>query len=60
MLRKDLEALNVGGVDGLISVLRRERGVLEVRPEDFESHSVGSCAYPLLYLLTRVGGGRDL
>jgi hypothetical protein len=60
VLQRDLEALRVGGVDGLIQELSRERGTLEVRPEDFDSSSVGSRLYPVLYMLTRVYGARDL
>lgn len=47
-------------VDGLIDRLRQWRGELTVRPEDFGGWSLGSRFYPLLYLLTRMHGARDL
>jgi hypothetical protein len=60
VLQRDLDAIADSGIDGAIAELRRSRGSLEVRPEDFDSHSVGSRFYPMLYLLTRVSGARDL
>lgn len=60
VLQRDLDAIAAGGVDGLISELERWRGSLEVRPSDFDSWSLGSRSYPLLYLLSRVHGARDL
>ncbi|MGV9323119.1 GmrSD restriction endonuclease domain-containing protein [Streptomyces sp. NPDC003660] len=60
-LNQDLQALDDGGVDLLIDILRRSRGGrLEVSPDDFESSSMGSRFYPLLYMLTRVHGAQDL
>jgi hypothetical protein len=60
VLQRDLDAMASSGIDGAITELRRWRGSLEVRPEDFDSHSVGSRFYPMLYMLTRVGGAQDL
>lgn len=60
VLQRDLDALEDGGIDGLIDELVRWRGSLIVRPEDFNSWSVGARFYPLLYVLSRVGGARDL
>ena len=59
-IRRDLVALESGGIDGLIVELTQWRGSLEVRPDDFSSWSVGARFYPLLYILTRVTGARDL
>lgn len=47
-------------VDRLIERLRASRGDLKVRPADFSGWSLGSRFYPLLYLLTRMAGARDL
>ncbi|MEU1435620.1 DUF262 domain-containing protein [Streptomyces sp. NPDC005786] len=59
-LNQDLQALDEGGVDQLIDVLRRSRGGrLDVRADDFIGSSMGSRFYPLLYLLTRVYGAQD-
>ena len=59
-LNQDLHALEEGGLDRLIEVLRRSRGDLVVRPDDFGGSERGARFYPLLYLLSRVGGARDL
>lgn len=60
-IQRDLEALNTGDVDGLIAELTHWRfGSLEVRPDDFDSSTVGARFYPLLYILTRVNDARDL
>src|SRR5207245_1955794 len=58
-LNQDLHALDEGGVDQLIDLLRRSRGQLAVRPDDFVGSSMGSRFYPLLYMLTRVHGAQD-
>lgn len=60
MLARDLEALSEGGIDGMILELERWRGELVVRPSDFDTSTVGSRFYPVLYMLTRVSGARDL
>jgi hypothetical protein len=60
MLDQDLEALDSGGLDGLIEQLRIWRGDLSVRPENLRGSERGSRFYPLLYLLARVHGARDL
>lgn len=60
VLAQDLNILRDGeGVDGLIAVLKKNRGNLEIQAEDFISWSTGSRLYPLLYLMTRVYGSRD-
>ncbi len=59
MLDQDLGALEEGGLDRLIEVLRTWRGELVVRPEQFIGSSIGSRFYPLIYLLTRVHGAKD-
>ncbi len=58
-LRAFLEAKPGGELDELIEQLRRWRGSLEVRPEDFRAWGRGSRFYPFLYLLTRVGDAVD-
>lgn len=60
VLARDLSAIANGGLDGLITELARSRGTLEVRPEDFDTQTVGSRFYPVLYLLTRVNDSKDL
>ncbi len=47
-------------LDSLIGSLRQQRGDLRVRPDDFHAWSRGARFYPLLYMLTRVFGARDL
>jgi hypothetical protein len=61
MLAHDYEVLERDGVEGLLSSLERWRGsALDVQPHDFEGATTGSRFYPLLYMLTRVNGSRDL
>ena len=59
-IQRDLEALERNGTEGLIAEMTQWRGSLEVRPDDFASSTIGARFYPLLYILTRVNGGRDL
>ena len=47
------------GINGVIDLLRQNRGDLSVKPDDFISWSTGSRFYPLLYLLTRTMHARD-
>lgn len=61
MLAKDLETVDREGVDGLVAALRRTRkGRLTIDPQDFEGAGRGSRSYPLLYLVSRAAGARDL
>jgi len=61
VLTQDFETAERAGIDGLIRALERWRGGnLAIDAEDFEGFGRGSRFYPLLYLLTRVGGARDL
>lgn len=60
MLDRDLAAIEEDGVEGLIRELERWRGPLVVRPEDFDTQTVGSRFYPVLYMLTRVHDAQDL
>lgn len=55
----DLAVLEEGGLDGLIADMELTRGTLRVRPEDFDSHTIGSRFYPILYMLTRVNDALD-
>jgi len=60
VLAQDLNIIDSGeGIDGLIRLLRQNRGDLTIRPEDFWGWSTGARFYPLLYMLTRVNHARD-
>ena len=63
-LSQDLSVIRGEGgepanVEGLIELLRRERGELNVHPSDFGGWSRGARFYPLLYLMSRVCGSKD-
>lgn len=60
-IKRDLEVLQDSGNDleALLKELQLWRGGLEVRPDHFGGWSLGARFYPMLYLLTRAGGGRD-
>ncbi len=58
-LNQDLKACDAEGIDGLIETMRRWRGDLRVRPEDFSGYGMGARFYPLLYVLTRTMKARD-
>ena len=62
VLSQDLRLIDEpeGALDRLIARLRQNRGDLRVQPNDFLTWSRGSRFYPLLYMLTRVHGARDL
>lgn len=61
VLAQDYEVVKESGIDGLIASLERWRGGnLEIQSHDFEGSTRGSRFYPLLYMLTRVKGARDL
>ena len=62
VLTKDLELVDGSpeAIDRLIEQLRLSRGDLAVRPEDFRGWSLGARFYPMLYMLTRTYGARDL
>lgn len=55
----DLEALNVGGLDALLDKTRLWHGGLRVEPGHFSGWSLGARFYPILYMITRMGGARD-
>lgn len=60
-LNKDLQVADAEGVDGLLTSLTKlHKGSLTVRPDDFEGSGRGARSYPLLYLVTRTDGARDL
>jgi hypothetical protein len=59
VLNQDLDAVDNGDLDALIENMRRSRGDLTVREEDFAGHSIGARFYPMLYLLTRTLGAQD-
>lgn len=58
---QDLAALEAdrGGLDKLLEQLRLWHGGLAVVPGNFSGWSLGARFYPLLYLMTRMGGARD-
>ncbi len=61
VLAQDYETVDRAGVDGLIASMERWRGGnLDIHSHDFEGSTRGSRFYPLLYLLTRALGARDL
>ena len=61
MLAQDYEILRKAGLDGVIQEVERTRGgSLKISADDFKVNTMGSRFYPLLYLLTRVGAGKDL
>jgi hypothetical protein len=61
VLAQDYETLETSGINGLITAVERARGGnLTIQGQDFEGFGRGSRFYPLLYLLTRVRGARDL
>lgn len=62
MLDRDLAAIEntKAPLNKLVEQLRIWRGSLRVEPENFDAHSLGSRFYPVLYMLTRMTGGRDL
>lgn len=63
VLDRDLEAVEEsierGNPDPLLEKMRLWRGRLRVEPAHFEGWSLGARFYPILYLLTRMGGARD-
>lgn len=58
-LDQDLESLDQGGISGLLDRIRLWHGGLRVAPEHFKGSTLGARFYPMLYLLTRMGGARD-
>lgn len=59
---QDLAALEGpgSGLDKLLDQLRLWHGGLRVEPGHFTGSSIGARFYPVLYLMTRMGGARDL
>ena len=62
VIRQDLMSIdeNEEAVGALIERLKQDRGSLRVTLQNFADWSRGSRFYPLLYMLTRVSGTRDL
>jgi hypothetical protein len=59
-MAQDLNVIAEGqGVEGMLRLIRQQRGDLNLTPEDFWGWSTGARFYPLLYLLTRVNHARD-
>jgi len=58
---KDLECVDgtMAGLDRLLEQLRLWHGGLVAEPGHFSGNSMGARFYPVLYLLTRMGGARD-
>ncbi|MDX2134728.1 MAG: DUF262 domain-containing protein [Saprospiraceae bacterium] len=61
IIDQDLAALEGqdGGLDKLLEQLRLWHGGLQVVPGHFTGWSMGARFYPVLYMLTRMGGARD-
>lgn len=61
IIDRDLESLTLAGdsLDNLITSLESWRGSLRITPDHFSGFERGSRFYPVLYLLTRMGGARD-
>ena len=61
VINRDLACIegDEGDLERLIETVAVERGNLLVRPEHFQSWSVGARFYPMLYLLTRTSEARD-
>ena len=59
-LQRDLEVFSNSGIDGAIEELQKWRGSLEVRSSDFDWSTTGARFYPVLYMLTRTQGSKDL
>lgn len=55
----DLAALEEGGIDAMLELLRLWHGGLRVEPGHFTGWSLGARFYPVLYMLTRMGEARD-
>lgn len=55
----DLEALDTGGLDRMLEQLRLWHGGLRIEPAHFGGWNLGARFYPVLYMLTRMGGARD-
>lgn len=60
VLSQDLDAVDSGGANELLQVMRKTRGDLTVRESDFAASTMGSRFYPTLYMLTRTQTARDL
>lgn len=60
VMAQDLNVISEGeGVEGLLRLMRLQRGDLVLKADDFWGWSTGARFYPLLYLLTRVNHARD-
>lgn len=59
VLQQDLQALEEG-IPGLVKLMELWRGDLRVRPDHFAGAARSSRFYPMLYVMTRVGGAQDL
>lgn len=61
VMDQDLDAIEKteGALDRLIALLRKNRGDLRLRADDFMGSSTGTRFYPLLYMLTRSAHAKD-
>lgn len=61
MLAIDLQAIAEpdGGIDRLVEELHKWHGSLEIEPLHFDVANRTSRFYPVLYMMTRMGGARD-
>ena len=59
-MAQDMNVISEGeGVDGMLRLIRQQRGDLTLNPDDFWGWSTGARFYPLLYLLTRMNHAKD-
>lgn len=59
VIDQDIEALERGGLDGLLERLQLWHGDLTTRSEHFSGWSLGARFYPVLYMLSRMDEARD-
>ncbi len=62
VIRQDIMAVDehTDATKALIERLRQNRGSLQIEPQDLAGWTRGNRFYPLLYMLTRVYGTRDM
>ena len=59
-MAQDMNVISEGeGVEGMLRLIRQQRGDLTLNPDDFWGWSTGARFYPLLYLLTRMNHAKD-
>ena len=60
VINQDLRALaDDDPIDGLWEILRQSQGGREIIPEHFDAVRINARFYPLLHIMSRVGGAKD-